>query len=160
MENEKEYLSASRNECVSGRTVEELVDPMLSAEVVAESEVLYSNSIVARTLMSMRVGAGLSQSEIARMVGCTQPRISNIESATDDRLNIPVIRLYCAILRKPFRAQLADGTKIHVPVPKLERKFVQIVPNGNRFKDAGKTGKIAGQKKLGNTLYSSEANHV
>lgn len=160
MENEKEYQSSTRNECLSGRTVEELVDPMLSAEVIAESEGLYSNTIVARTLMSMRVGAGLSQSEMARKVGCTQPRISNIESATDDRLNIPLIRLYCAILRKPFRAQLADGTKIHVPVPKLERKFVQIVPNGNRFKVAGKTGKIAGQKKPGNTLYSPEANHV
>lgn len=146
MENEKEYLSVSRNECLSGKTVEELVDPMLSAEVVAESEALYSNSIVARTLMSMRVGAGLSQSEMARKVGCTQPRISNIESATDDRLNIPVIRLYCAILRKPFRAQLADGTKIHVPVPKLERMFLRL---------PGKTGKDANPKKSGNRPVSA-----
>lgn len=151
MKNERDYLSSSRNECTVGRTVEELVDPMLSAEVIAESEGLYSNTIVARTLMSMRVGAGLSQSEMARKVGCTQPRISNIESATDDRLNIPLIRLYCAILRKPFKAQLSDGTKIHVPVPKLERKFVQAISNGNRFKVAGKAGKTAGQKKPGNT---------
>ncbi|WP_295877273.1 helix-turn-helix transcriptional regulator [uncultured Akkermansia sp.] len=119
---------------------------MLSAEVVAGSEALYSNSIVARTLMSMRVGAGLSQSEMARKVGCTQPRISNIKSATDDRLNIPVIRLYCAILRKPFRAQLADGTKIHVPVPKLERTFLRL---------PGKTGKDANPRKSGNKPVSA-----
>lgn len=155
MKNEKDYLPASRSECTVGRTVEELVDPMLSAEVVAESEGLYSNSIVARTLMSMRVGAGLSQSEMAKKVGCTQPRISNIESATDDRLNIPVIRMYCAILRKPFKAQLSDGTKIHVPVPKLDQRFVRITPNTSQFKSTGKSGKTTGSKKTGNTTVSA-----
>lgn len=117
MEEEKEYLPIDLSRNKRFLSISEAVDDLLTPEVRAMMEEISNNTIVSRTLARMRVCAGLSQTEMARKCGFTQPRISGIESATDDKLQLPVIRMYCGILRKPFKAVLADGTKLQVPVP-------------------------------------------
>lgn len=137
MEEEKEYLPINLDNCRTCASIEEAIDPLLTPEVRAIMEELRSNTIVSRTLARMRVQSGLSQTEMARNCGFTQPRISGIERATDDKLQLSVIRMYCAILRKPFKAVLADGTKLQVPVP------TDYSLPGRR--KPGKTGKTGGK---------------
>lgn len=116
---DKEYLPIDpsrirQNVCHS---IEEALDPLLTPDVIEESERFGAETILSSTLMHMRVCSGISQSDMARALGCTQPRISHMESAPNDRITLPVIRKYCSVLGKPFKAELPDGTKIYVPSP-------------------------------------------
>ncbi|MEG0723502.1 MAG: helix-turn-helix transcriptional regulator [Akkermansia sp.] len=117
---DKKYLPIDtsrirQNVCYS---IEDALDPLLTPDVIEESERLGAETILSSTLMHMRVCSGISQSDMARALGCTQPRISHMESAPNDRITLPVIRKYCSVLSKPFKAELPDGTKIYVPSPR------------------------------------------
>lgn len=47
-----------------------------------------------KSLILYRVEAGLTQGDIAKAMGCTQSRISKLESKTDDDLSIGDIKRY------------------------------------------------------------------
>lgn len=123
----KEYLPIDpsrirQNVCHS---IEEALDPFLTSDVIEESERIGAETILSSTLMHMRVCAGFSQSDMARALGCTQPRISHMESAPNERITLPIIRRYCAVLSKSFKAELPDGTKIYVPSPQQAMRMIK-----------------------------------
>lgn len=53
---------------------------------------------VVKKLMVLRAAQGLSQQDIAGMIGCTQSRISKLESATDSQIRLGDLEAYAAAL--------------------------------------------------------------
>lgn len=49
---------------------------------------------ITRILASMRVKAGLTQEEMGKLLGCSQPAISKLESGRDEELTLKEIRDY------------------------------------------------------------------
>lgn len=83
------------------KTVESLIQAM-NPDMLPDVQALRANQLYARTLMSMRIHAGLTQADMARLLDCSQPRISNLESTTNDNIGIQDILNYCRYTGKPF----------------------------------------------------------
>ena len=66
----------------------------VSEEIQADVTALSTRTGVVRQLVSLRVGAGMTQSELAKKIGCTQSRISKIEASYDEGVTLGVIRDY------------------------------------------------------------------
>ncbi|MGE4194636.1 MAG: helix-turn-helix domain-containing protein [Pseudodesulfovibrio sp.] len=59
-----------------------------NAEYAREYEALEDEFSIAQAMIRARSRAGLSQAEVARRMGVSQPRIAKIESGTNVSLNI------------------------------------------------------------------------
>jgi len=66
----------------------------VSKGVRAEVSALNAQTVVVRQLASLRAHAGMSQTELAKKIGCTQSRISKIEASKDEDITLSVIRDY------------------------------------------------------------------
>lgn len=75
---------------------------------------LAAASTVSDALTLMRIKAGISQVMMAAALNCSQPRISAIESATNDKMSMPAVLKYVEVTGLPFKAQLEDGRVIAV----------------------------------------------
>lgn len=64
------------------------------AEVRAEVASLNAHTVVVRQLVSLRASAGMTQTDLAKKIGCTQSRISKIEASKDEDITLGIIRDY------------------------------------------------------------------
>jgi len=85
---------------------------------LAELEEVRANSEVARKIQSLRTNAGLSQRDLAKLVGITASVICRLEDADYDGHSLAMLRRIAAALAKrveirfvsvPRTAQQADG---------------------------------------------------
>jgi len=98
--------------------VEEITGDQDFADEVRER--LRSRDII-KALVGKRVAAGISQAEVAKVLGCTQSRISKIENAFDADLTLDHLAAYAKVLGREIhmlfteRNQgLAERVKFHV----------------------------------------------
>lgn len=103
------------------RSVSELVrDTIDDEQFVEEFETLLEDKRLAKTLFSMRARAGLSQADMAKLIGCTQGRISKLEHATIDSIKVNDLVDYAVALKLnmsiAFHTQLnaADQVRMHL----------------------------------------------
>lgn len=66
----------------------------VGSEIRAEVSALNAHTVVIRQLVSLRAGAGMTQTDLAKKIGCTQSRISKIEASKDEDITLGVIRDY------------------------------------------------------------------
>lgn len=66
----------------------------VTGEVRAEFSALDSQTRVVQQLVSLRARVGMTQTEFAKKIGCTQSRISKIEASKDADITLGVIRDY------------------------------------------------------------------
>ncbi|MEI8310731.1 MAG: transcriptional regulator [Verrucomicrobiota bacterium] len=66
----------------------------VSAGVGRQVESLAAETRVVQQLVQLRARAGLTQSELAKKIGCTQSRISKVEASRDENIPLGVIRDY------------------------------------------------------------------
>ncbi len=71
-----------------------LAKEKVGAQVRAEVASLNSQTVVIRQLVSLRASAGMTQTDLAKKIGCTQSRISKIEASKDEDITLGVIRDY------------------------------------------------------------------
>lgn len=71
-----------------------LLKEKVSAEVRAKASSLNAHTVVVRQLVSLRASAGMTQTDLAKKIGCTQSRISKIEASKDEDITLGVIRDY------------------------------------------------------------------
>jgi len=66
----------------------------VSSEICQQVETLNAETKVVRRLVLLRTQAGLTQSDLAKKIGCTQSRISKVEASKDIDLTLGAIRDY------------------------------------------------------------------
>lgn len=122
MEEEKEYLpiDLSKNKCYA--TVEEMMRDCVSPEIMEEVARLAAASTVSSALTTMRIKAGISREIMAGALGCSLRRISSLEMANNDRINMPALLKYVEVTGLPFKAVLEDGRTIKVSTVPKRRK--------------------------------------
>lgn len=90
-------------------TLDELmreIDPALPEEV----EALRRKFSMSREIMQRRVVAGLTQTELARRIGCTQSRISKLERSGNDKISMEdYLKCVCATSVKKGIASSSVG---------------------------------------------------
>lgn len=90
-------------------TLDELmreIDPALPEEV----EALRRKFSMSREIMQRRVVAGLTQTELARRIGCTQSRISKLERSENDKISMEdYLKCVCATSVKKGIASSSVG---------------------------------------------------
>ena len=136
MEN-KEYdpIDLSKNKLYA--TVEDDLRDCVSPEIMEEAKRIAAASTVSSALAHMRVKAGISQNMMAAALDCSQPRISAIESATNDKMSMAAVLKYVEVTGFPFKVQLEDGRVIavsSVPKGRKSRKSVLRKPVKPRTK--------------------------
>lgn len=135
---EKNIVNAS-SDCKTFSTIGEVLKDCVPPEILAGSARLVAASTVSNTLATMRIKAGISQKMMAAALGCTQPRISAIESAINDKMSMTSVLKYVEVTGLPFKAQLEDGRVI----------AVSTVPGSRRPRMHGvsrKAGKASAQE--------------
>jgi transcriptional regulator with XRE-family HTH domain len=70
------------------RTTSEMLQDLGTPQDIIESVKDVENQEAVNILVSMRVAEGLTQKELADMLGCTQSRISKLEQGRDEDLRI------------------------------------------------------------------------
>lgn len=113
MEN-KEYVPIDLSKNKRYATVEDALKDCVPPEIMEEAKRIAAASTVSSALAHMRVKAGISQNMMAAALDCSQPRISAIESATNDKMSMPAVLKYVEVTGLPFKAQLEDGRVIAV----------------------------------------------
>jgi transcriptional regulator with XRE-family HTH domain len=88
--NEPAKPTGRRYASVSELLLKESVDEEIRKEVAS----LNAGTVIVRRLVALRAGAGMTQSDIAKKLGCTQSRISKIEASKDQDITLGVIRDY------------------------------------------------------------------
>lgn len=82
------------------------IDPALPEEV----EALRRKFSMSREIMQRRVVAGLTQTELARRIGCTQSRISKLERSENDKISMEdYLKCVCATSVKKGIASSSVG---------------------------------------------------
>jgi transcriptional regulator with XRE-family HTH domain len=103
-------------------SVSELVQDLVpDVENRAAIENRIAGRKLVKQLMARRAVKGLSQQEIAQKIGCTQSRISKLESSSDDDIRLGDLRVYAKAVDCEFVYGLAphdmkpvDKVKCHV----------------------------------------------
>ena len=103
-----------------GQMVRETTDASFAN---AFEERLHDRRIV-KDLMVLRASRGLSQAEVAEKMGCTQSRISKLESAKDSDLALGDLANYAAALG--FRLGVVLEPKGSTPVGRVKKLAFQI----------------------------------
>jgi transcriptional regulator with XRE-family HTH domain len=94
---------------------------------------------VANELAKMRVAKGLTQKQMAALIGCTQGRISKLETGRDEDLTLKDLLDYAKATDSGFqigigpRLTLAESVKYHVFA--LKRNLDELVKLANKGDD-------------------------
>lgn len=124
----KEYVAIDLSKNKRYSTIEEAMKDCVSPEIIEESKRLMAASTVSSALAHMRVKAGISQNMMAAALNCSQPRISAIEGASNDKMSMAAVLKYVEVTGLAFKAQLEDGRVIAVSaVPKSKRPRKSIL---------------------------------
>lgn len=137
MEN-KEYVPIDLSKNKRYATVKDALKDCVSPEIMEEAKRIAAASTVSSALAHMRVKAGISQNMMAAALDCSQPRISAIESATNDKMSMAAVLKYVEVTGLPFKAQLEDGRVVavsSVPKSRRTRKSVLQKPVKPRAKE-------------------------
>ena len=123
-------------------SVEEMVrgvseDPAFAAEF----ENLLSSRTIIKKLASLRAAPGMSQAQIAEGMGCTQSRISKLESSLDNEMRLGDLRCYAEVLGSrihlsliPADATVVDRVKFHaVCIRRLLDDLVRLAGMDPKF---------------------------
>ena len=102
MEN-KEYVPIDLSKNKRYATVEDDLRDCVSPEIMEEAKRIAAASTVSSALAHMRVKAGISQNMMAAALDCSQPRISAIESATNDKMSMAAVLKYVEVTGLPFK---------------------------------------------------------
>ena len=121
MEN-KEYVPIDLSKNKRYATVEDALKDCVSPEIMEEAKRIAAASTVSSALAHMRVKAGISQNMMVAALNCSQPRISAIESATNDKMSMAAVLKYVEVTGLPFKAQLEDGRVVAVSSGSKGRK--------------------------------------
>lgn len=88
------------------REAEILGDPKRRARIEAETAVI----LAANRLARLREQAGMTQTDVARILGITQSRVSKLERAED--LNVSTLERYVAALGGELRVDARIGDDV------------------------------------------------
>lgn len=91
----------------------EILHSRISGNQKLEKSLEYSriNARVAQLIYDARSDAGLTQSELASLVGTTQPVISRLEDADYDRHSLFMLQRIAKVLNKALTINLIDSRK-------------------------------------------------
>lgn len=112
------------------KALDKLLKNNLSQEDYKSTKEYSAKRFFSKQLYAMRVKAGLSQTEMAKKVGCGQPKISKIEEKEDSLITLEDLRSYCQALGYNMeihfhrRKTLADQIAYHVHA--LRELFSQL----------------------------------
>lgn len=95
------------------------------SELIDAVEDALDRQNVMRQLMAMRAVAGLSQSDVAKSMGCSQSRVSKMEKSADDRLRYGDLRRYA----QAVGCELKSGVKPENMKPADEVKCLAFAIN-------------------------------
>ena len=104
----------NKNKAASAKN---LVEGITDAEFVSDLDQTLTNRKTARRLSALRVLKKVSQAEVAKAMGCTQSKVSKLESSDDDRWTIEDMRSYSK----------AIGFKTHLGIIPLDLKPTEEV---------------------------------
>lgn len=113
------------------KTLDKLLKKNLSQEDYKSTKEYSAKRVFSKQLYAMRVKAGLSQAQMAKKVGCGQPKISKIEEKEDALITMEDLRNYCQALDYNIevhfhrRKTLADHVAYHVHA--LRELFSQLI---------------------------------
>ena len=115
MEN-KEYVPIDLSKNNRYATVEDDLRDCVSPEIMEEAKRIAAASTVSSALAHMRVKAGISQNMMAAALDCSQPRISAIESATNDKMSMAAVLKYVEVTGFPFKVQLEFARALDIVI--------------------------------------------
>ena len=117
-------------------SVREMVDDLSEDKTFAEEfEEQASRRELVKALFVLRCSANMSQKDVAERMGCTQSRVSKLESGTDDDLGLGDLQAYAAALGLETRIVLArkgrtlvDEVKYHAfAIKRLLEHLAELV---------------------------------
>jgi transcriptional regulator with XRE-family HTH domain len=119
-----------------------------------------------KALIVLRTRAGLSQQELAQKLGCTQSKISKVESGNDEDIRFGDLVDYASaiehemrILLVPKNQTLADEVKIHAFVIKrLLSRLVQLAGDDKAMSDGVQQFLVEAAFNLGRFIESAVSN--
>ena len=89
--------------CFKTKLIEDLKDPVFKK--VFEEEEVYANMAI--TIARLRERSGISQNELARMVGTTQQTISRIEDPRNHSITVNTLVKIAGALGKKLQIKIA-----------------------------------------------------
>ncbi len=132
----KRIAPTSTNESCH-KNVKDMVRDLLADDVefVSQFETRLASRQMVKSLAVVRARAGLSQQELAVKMGCTQSKISKVESGVDADLKFGDIEAYlkatdheAKIFLTPGGGTIADDVKLHaLQIHRLLAKMVAMV---------------------------------
>lgn len=103
---------------VNQRDITEIFrDPQMNAEVREDVHNELQARRIVRRLVSLRTCAGLSQTQVAEKIGCSQGKVSKLERSQDDNISLGELRKYAE----------AVNCKLHIGIAHKELKPVDQV---------------------------------
>lgn len=115
-------------------------------EVATEIEHDIQRRTIVKHLMAMRAVKGLTQADIAQKMGCTQSRVSKLESGTDDDLKLADLRDYLHAIGHDImlvfatrNTSLVSQIKWHVAMIKGGLQRLVGLAKGDKSIEAGVT---------------------
>jgi predicted XRE-type DNA-binding protein len=111
------------------RNVPELVRDICGSRSFADGfESRLANRKIVKDLMVLRATQGLSQKDVALKLGCTQSRISKLESMTDADLRIGDLSKYAEVLGLELRIILESTNQS--PAARVNKRSSPIATSG------------------------------
>lgn len=122
MKEEKEYLPVDLSQNTRYASFDEHLNATCTPEEIKEIKRRNARMSCAYALTAMRIKAGTSRKMMAEALGCSLRRISSLEMANNDRINMPALLKYVEVTGLPVKAALEDGRTIKVStVPKRKK---------------------------------------
>jgi predicted XRE-type DNA-binding protein len=112
------------------RSIPELVRDIADSSSFADGfESRLANRKIVKDLMVLRATQGLSQKDVALRLGCTQSRISKLESMTDADLRIGDLSKYAEALGLQLRIILEPTNQL--PAARVNKRDQAIATSGD-----------------------------
>jgi transcriptional regulator with XRE-family HTH domain len=114
--------------------VVDLVDGLVDSKFKKELEEQVQARQIVTALVAERVASGVSQADVAKALGCKQPRVSKIENKTDVDLTVGEIATYCKLAGRQIEivghhkdATIVDRVKTYAYLMNEELRQIAVL---------------------------------
>ncbi|MBI1311939.1 helix-turn-helix domain-containing protein [bacterium] len=123
----------------SATSVLDMIREIEDDDFAAELETILAERRILKSLIAMRIAAGVSQGDIADKLGCSQSRVSKLERANDGDLKLDELAAYGAATGREF--EILAHRKGSTPVDRVkayafcihrELKFLASLAKGDQ----------------------------
>jgi len=123
----------------SATSVLDMIREIDDDDFAAELETILAERRILKSLIAMRIAAGVSQGDIADKLGCSQSRVSKLERANDGDLKLDELAAYGAATGREFEiighrkgSTPVDRVKAYVFCIRRELQFVASLVKGDQ----------------------------